>query len=238
MSNGKFVGEPDEIKALIEESGVAGGWTDKENCLTFRTKTGDVLNWYPSTGTYNFQGTKTPDFQAKITAAISAATGLAVKPKNSKTKIFIVHGHDKESRDQLELVLMRLGLQPYILQNNDGGSKTIIEALETHIYKDAAFGIILMTPDDFGYAKIKPDTERQPRARQNVILEMGMVMAALGRDRMAILKKGNLEIPSDTDGIIRLEFNDRVQEIVPKLVQRLTEAGIPVDANKVAAAAA
>ena len=59
--------------------------------------------------------------------------------------------------EQLELVLRRLGLDPYILQNNDGGSKTLIEALEQQIYKAATFGIVLLTPDDFGYPKSKTD---------------------------------------------------------------------------------
>lgn len=131
---------------------------------------------------------------------------------------------------------MRLKLEPYILQNNDGGSLTLVEALEQNIYHDAAFGIILMTPDDYGYPKAANDADRKPRPRQNVILEMGMVMAALGRERMAILKKGALEMPSDSDGIIRLEFNERVQEVVPKLVQRLQAAGINVDPTKIAAA--
>src|SRR6266478_2363330 len=145
MSN-KFQGEADELKTLIARSGVQGEWIEKGVCLTYRTKTGDIFNWYSSTGTYTFQGAKTPDFQSKIEAAINNTDGLPVVPLQAKTKIFIVHGHDKDARDQLELVLMRLGLQPYILQNNDGGSKTIIEALETQIYKDAAFGIVLMTP--------------------------------------------------------------------------------------------
>jgi predicted nucleotide-binding protein len=82
-----------------------------------------------------------------------------------------------------------------------------------------------MTPDDFGYAKTETDADRKPRARQNVILEMGMVMAALGRDRMAILQKGVLERPSDTDGILRIELNDHVREIVRNLVRRLQNAG-------------
>jgi predicted nucleotide-binding protein len=63
-----------------------------------------------------------------------------------------------------------------------------------------------------------------------VILEMGMVMAALGRERMAILQKGILERPSDTDGILRIEFNDHAREIVPKLVQRLQAAGFRISA--------
>src|SRR5690606_22259487 len=122
-------------------------------------------------------------------------------------KIFIVHGHDTQALEQLELILRRLGLDPFILQNNDGGGNTIIEALEQQIYQEAAFGIVLMTPDDYGYAKTKGDEATQPRARQNVILEMGMVLASLGRERMAILKKGALEHPSDVDGVLRLDFN-------------------------------
>ena len=133
---------------------------------------------------------------------------------------------------------MRLGLQPFILQNADTGSKTIIEALEQNIYREAAFGIILLTPDDYGYPKKATEADRQPRARQNVILEMGMVMAALGRSRMVILKKGVLEMPSDAAGIIYIEFNDHVREIVPKLAQRLGTAGFDIDPQKIATASA
>ena len=93
-----------------------------------------------------------------------------------------------------------------------------------------------MTPDDYGYKKSQNEADRQPRARQNVIFEMGMVMASLGRDRMLILKKGALEMPSDAAGIQYHEFNDHVKEIVPKLVQRLGQLGFEIDTNKIAAA--
>ena len=77
-----------------------------------------------------------------------------------------------------------------------------------------------------------------PRARQNVILEMGMIMAALGRGRMVILKKGALELPSDAGVILYIEFNDHVREITPKLAQRLQSAGFNIDPHKIAAASA
>jgi predicted nucleotide-binding protein len=151
------------------------------------------------------------------------------KAADQRTKIFVVHGHDHTALEQLELVLRRLNLDPYILQNNDGQSKTIIEALEQQIYREAAFGIVLMTPDDYGYPKAKGEEDRQPRARQNVVLEMGMVFASLGRDRMVILKKGALEIPSDIDGVLRLEFNDHVKEVGVRLATRMKNAGIEID---------
>ena len=69
-------------------------------------------------------------------------------------------------------------------------------------------------------------------------MEMGMVMAALGRGKMAILKKGALEMPSDAAGILYIEFNEHVREIVPKLAQSLQGAGFDIDPKKIAAASA
>jgi predicted nucleotide-binding protein len=236
----QFHGTIEDLKTVVEACGLAGEWSEKpENGLhSYRAKTGEILNWWPSKGTVQLQGKNPDGFRDKLASA--SGTPIAPKPVATTTaaKIFLVHGHDREARDQLELVLMRLGLQPFILQNADGGSKTIIEALEQHIYEEAAFGIVLLTPDDFGYPKTKGEADRQPRARQNVILEMGMIMAALGRARMVILKKGALELPSDANGILYIEFNDHVREIVPKLAQRLQGAGFQIDPAKIAAASA
>jgi predicted nucleotide-binding protein len=69
--------------------------------------------------------------------------------------IFVVHGRDHNARDQLELVLHRLGLEPYVLQVTGGGGDTLIEALERKIGKfgQSGFGIVLATPDDIGYSR-------------------------------------------------------------------------------------
>lgn len=237
----QFHGTLEELKAAVETCGLAGEWTERaENGghFCFRAKTGEVFNWWPSRGTVNLQGRNQDAFRDKLTAALGAPAPVKPAEAPPTAKIFVVHGHDRDARDQLELILRRLGLEPFILQNADGGGKTIIEALELNIYKEAAFGVVLLTPDDYGYSKTENEADRKPRARQNVILEMGMVMASLGRERMAILQKGALERPSDTDGILRIEFNDHVREIVPKLVQRLQAAGFQIDPQAIAAASA
>lgn len=236
----KFHGTLDELKAAVESCGLNGAWQDNEkaNNHSFRGRTGEILNWWPGKGTLQFQGQNQDAFRAALSGVIAGATLATPVSAAANAKIFVVHGHDRDARDQLELVLMRLGLQPFILQNSDGESKTIIEALEQNIYREAAFGIVLLTPDDFGYSKTAGETEKQPRARQNVILEMGMVMAALGRQKLVILKKGALELPSDTAGILYIEFNDHVREIVPKLAQRLQGAGFQIDPRKIAEASA
>ena len=122
--------------------------------------------------------------------------------------------------------------------NTSGGGKTIIEALEGKIGRDflSDFGIVLMTPDDVGHAKKDGESRAEPRARQNVILETGTLAPSLTRQRIAIVVKGHVEIPSDLEGIIRFGYNDHVREIVPKLCQRLKEAGFDLQPDQIVAA--
>lgn len=242
----KYRGSIEELKALVEIAGIRGDWDDDgQGKHSFRSNDGGVLNWWPTTGTISPQGT--PEGKARLEAALAAPSPgqsvSAVTPARADAKtlkhIFIVHGHDSDARDQLELALHRLGLKPFILMNSSGGGKTISEALEGQIGRDytSDFGLVLMTPDDFGYAKKDGDKKVEPRARQNVILEGGMLLASLTRARMAIIVKGHLEMPSDLQGIIHLAYNDHVKEIIPKLCQRLKEAGFDLEPNQIAAAA-
>lgn len=205
-----------------------------------KTSDGAVINWYETTGTVQFQGAKLAKDKlqhdlckytgaAPIASTENAPSAISI-PASAPlaSKVFIVHGHDSVAREQLELVIHKLGLDPYVLQNSGGGGLTIIEALEAEIGAragSAKFGIVLLTPDDVGYAKSAGEKEAQPRARQNVVLEMGMLISALERKNVAILKKQHLEIPSDAQGILYIPFNDHVKEAVPKLVDRLRAAG-------------
>ncbi len=239
----KFEGTIDELKDKVQQAKILGSWKDDDNGqYTFRSDKKGVLNWWASTGTINFQGPS--DAKARLEAVFEDSAvekSSPVKPatqasEDSQKQIFIVHGHDKEARDQLELALRRLGLEPFILMNTSGGGKTIIEALEGQIGRDytSDFGIVLMTPDDYGYSQKDGEQKGEPRARQNVILETGMLLSSLTRERMAIIVKGHLEIPSDISGFIHFSYNQYVKEIVPKLCQRLKDAGFDIDSNRIA----
>ena len=58
-------------------------------------------------------------------------------PANSSAgepeRVFVVYGHDETAREQLELVLRRLDLDPFVLGITAGSGLTIIEALENEI---------------------------------------------------------------------------------------------------------
>lgn len=69
-------------------------------------------------------------------------------------KVFVVYGHDKTARNQLQRLLEELNLEPIFLDNQPIGGRTVIEQLMEYI-PCANFGIVLMTPDDIGYPKNK-----------------------------------------------------------------------------------
>jgi predicted nucleotide-binding protein len=242
----EFKGTFENLEQTIAQLDCEGTWADIAHGKQFKTKDGGILNWFPATGRMNFQGPSSAQSQlqdlfgeAPVTIVSVIPTAVIGPAQKLKEKVFVVHGHDTVSREQLELVLHKLGLDPYVLANTGGGGLTIIEALENEIggHSDAArFGIVLMTPDDIGYSKRDGDGKAEPRARQNVVLEMGMLISSLGRPNVAILKKGNLEVPSDADGILYIGFNDHVKETVPRLSERLNHAGFVIDAQSIARA--
>lgn len=239
-----FKGSVEELKNRMTT--VSGEWTeDGIGKYTFRATNGAILNFWPKRGTIQFQGKR--EAIPELEALFSDTQLVGVKPKvftshqstvQVNRTIFIVHGHDTEARDQLELALHRLGMQPFILMNSAAQGKTLIESLEGHIGKDysSAFGIVLMTPDDVGYSKKEGSEKSEPRARQNVVLETGMLLSSLTRKRMALIVKGHLELPSDLEGIIRLGYNDHIREIIPKLCQNLKEAGFDITSEAITAA--
>ena len=251
----KFPGKIEELQALIAKLGIEGEWNElaKQN-YHFTTPEGAVLNWWQKTKTVQFQGSPKikADFEGSVSKAISewrpmAKPTLMPVPVKSSSKgdankrVFVVHGHDHAAREQLELILHRLRLEPFVLANTGGGGLTLIEALEKEIGPrpgQCRFGIVLLTPDDMGYAAVDGVGKAVARARQNVVLEMGMVLAALGRPNVAILQKGVIEKPSDVQGIIYMPFNNHVKEAVPKLVERLNDAGFNLDATAITRATA
>ena len=83
---------------------------------------------------------------------------------------------------------------------------------------------MLLTPDDEGYKAGKAE-DKKYRARQNVVLELGMVLANLGRERVAILYKQSVELPSDIAGLIYISFQERVDEVKTQLFKELEAAG-------------
>jgi hypothetical protein len=68
------------------------------------------------------------------------------------------------------------------------------------------------------------DSPMKSRARQNVVFEMGFFIGLLGRKRVCILSK-TVEIPTDIQGMIYVEYKQNVKEKTDKIRQELISAG-------------
>lgn len=147
-------------------------------------------------------------------------------PKSNR--VFIVHGHDGESREAVAHFLMRVGLDPVILHEQANRGRTIIEKVEAN--SDVGFAVVLLTPDDEGRAMGADKLES--RARQNVLLELGYFIARLGRENVCTLKRGDLEIPSDFAGVVWSTMDANVAW-KQELAKELAAAGYEIDWNLV-----
>ena len=143
------------------------------------------------------------------------------KKQSNKTRVFIVHGHDKLLLSETEKFVMKLGFEPIILKDKPSKGMTIIEKFEE--YSDVDFAIVLYTACDEGGQIHK--NELKPRARQNVVFEHGYFISELGRNKVCALVQKGVEIPGDYSGVVYIQYDDNgkwrydvakeMQEVMP-----------------------
>jgi len=141
-------------------------------------------------------------------------------PKSMGNQVFIIHGHDNDFKREVQLLLQNAGVNNIVLHEQPDKGRTIIDKLvqETEI---AGYAIALLSPDDITGSGDK-------RARQNVILEIGYFMGKLGKERIRMVTKDNIEIPSDLSGIL-YEKHDENGAWKIKLLKEIQAVGIYVD---------
>ena len=143
-------------------------------------------------------------------------------------KVFIVHGRDEGTREEVARFIERLDKLPVIIAEQASAGSTIIEKVEQNA--DVGFAIVLLTPDDEG--GLKDGDGVRSRARQNVIFELGFFIGRLGRRQVCALTKGEVEIPSDYSGVVYIDMDGQSDWRI-RLVRELKVAGYDVDANRI-----
>ncbi|MGV7244384.1 TIR domain-containing protein [Caballeronia sp. M23-90] len=159
---------------------------------------------------------------ADIEHQLSPVSNTNSKSMPLSRRVFVVHGHDNGARETVARFLEHIDFEPVILHEQANQGRTIIEKFEAH--GDVGFAVVLLTPDDEGCVK---GGKLQPRARQNVVLELGYFIGRLGRNKVCALKSGDLELPSDYQGVL-WETMDSGGGWKLKLVSELAAAGYKV----------
>lgn len=162
--------------------------------------------------------------------SITVTAGTA---KSFGDKVFIVHGHDKAAKESVARFLEHLGLDVVILHEKPNKGRTIIEKLLEESDTDVGYAVVLLTPDDVGKLASE-EGEPSPRARQNVIFELGLFVAKLGRQRVHALYKEGVEVPTDYLGVLYTPLDDDGAWQI-KLAMELQAIGFDIDLNKLVA---
>ncbi|QDT89018.1 TIR domain-containing protein [Gimesia algae] len=145
-----------------------------------------------------------PEKAQTITSTTTPPTQVVAR---NKRKVFIVHGHDNEAKQEVSRFIEKLGLEAIILHEQASTGKTIIEKIE-HYSNDADFALVLYTACDHGRGVHETKIPPRNRARQNVVFEHGYLMAKLGRENVCSLVKGKIETPNDIGGLVYVALDE------------------------------
>jgi predicted nucleotide-binding protein len=162
--------------------------------------------------------------------------------------VFIVHGRDDKPKLELARMLEKLSFSVIILSEQPDKGRTIIEKLEQETI-DIGYAFVILTPDDIGFQELIQELSKQyplvsefvknrpivqsllkPRARQNVILELGYFVGKIGRNRVCCLYKGEIELPSDIHGVLFKKFDKSVEECYKGILEELRAIGYQIEA--------
>jgi predicted nucleotide-binding protein len=175
-----------------------------------------------------FLKSRVEDLQERAQHNVIDPTKPAITSQLDSRKIFVVHGHNHGTKETVARFLGKLDLEPIILHEQPDRGKTLIEKFMSHA-EDVLVAVVILTADDIASSKIKPE-ERESRARQNVVFELGFFVGKLGRDHTFALVEKGVTLPSDIHGVVYISLDDGEWRL--RLVRELKAAGLEIDANR------
>lgn len=142
--------------------------------------------------------------------------------EESKNDVFILHGHDEAKWRELKDILIKIGANPQLLGEMEGGGSISWLERFCKMADECEYAIALFTADDWVTNKGK--TYFQPRP--NVLIELGYFISRISLSNILILTKGTIKLPSDLQGVVSLRFHENVYELEGKLKSELSNAKI------------
>lgn len=132
-------------------------------------------------------------------------------------KGFITFGKDYLAALELKNFLVKLKIEPIILEEQPDLGLAVIEKFERYA-NPCSVAFIIMSPDD--NIKDKSGLEFNA-ARQNVIMELGWFMRHIGRSKVVIIHKKGTYIPSNIAGVLYLQYENSILEVSERIRDRL-----------------
>lgn len=148
---------------------------------------------------------------------------------NDMKKIFIVHGRNESHKFEVSnFIRDATGSRPTILADVASKGDNLLDKLIYYV-DNSNFAVVIMSGDDFGYLASESDDIKKPRARQNVVFELGFCIAKLGKKNVAVLHEEGVDIPSDFSGVVYISLS---QDWKMELVRELKAAGVDASVDR------
>ena len=155
-------------------------------------------------------------------------TALAAAWIEGAPKLMIIHGRSPD-RDVLNEFLMKSVGQPAIVLAEKFLPTEPIP-LKFERYAASVDGAIaLVTPDDVGGPA--GDAAPEPRARENVWIEVGWFWGRRGRSKLLLLRKNKANIPSDLGNVEFFDYTDSLDPCGPAILRFIARLRSGSDAD-------
>lgn len=135
--------------------------------------------------------------------------------------VFVVYGHDEYAALQMEKIIREFDLNPILLSDQANRGRTLIQKFQDEA-KDIAYAFVLFTPDD----NVTNQSKEYQQARPNVIFELGWFCGKIGIENVSIVCKKGTAIPSDLDGIVRIDYENKIEDRYKKIMTELKSSGL------------
>jgi predicted nucleotide-binding protein len=149
-------------------------------------------------------------------------------------KIFISYREDESSKHALAEIIRELRLEPVLLKSQTNSSGLFVKKFEEHAAK-VGYAFVLLILDKPGSKRSETidSTQYSEKGRQslnhsagqNIFFELGYLIGKLGKNRVCCLYKGELEVPSNLDGICCLTYEKKIDECYRHIIKELSNAG-------------
>lgn len=154
--------------------------------------------------------------EPKQVAPEKAVASLAA-PVPKPRRIFISHGRSDLWRQVQAYIEKDIKIPTLELAQEANRGRTVLQKLWDESGK-CSFVVIVMTGDDQG-----PDGK--PRARENVMHEIGFFQGRFGLENVCILYEEETNIPSNIHGLVYIPFNKgNIREVFGELFREIRSA--------------
>lgn len=129
---------------------------------------------------------------------LRANSELAVPVSDTPRRVFITHGRANDWMHVQSFIERDLKIPTLELAQEPNQGRTLLQKLEQESSK-CSYAVIVMTGDD-------TDSSGNPRARENVMHEIGYFQGKFGLSAVCLLHEEGTSIPSNIHGLAYVPF--------------------------------